>query len=185
MIFFQQPLYFILLSNLLLSVCTQNDTKTAAVNLLPDVSFFNSSVYSIEGEIKFKQEYGKTVEISVNISGLKPNSIHGWHIHEFFIPVDEALLNCTKGGGHFNPTSKMHGAPFSSNHHIGDLGNIKSDRKGRIRIKRYHDAISLFNDTEASILGHALVIHESKDDFVTQPTGNSGGRLGCGNIVEN
>jgi Cu-Zn family superoxide dismutase len=36
-----------------------------------------------------------------------------------------------------------------------------------------------------SLVGHAQVIHSGKDDYVTQPTGNSGGRIACGVIVAN
>ena len=31
-----------------------------------------------------------------------------------------------------------------------------------------------------SVVGKAVVFHEKADDLKTQPTGNAGGRLGCG-----
>ena len=33
-----------------------------------------------------------------------------------------------------------------------------------------------------SVIGHSIIIHDKSDDFVTQPTGNAGGRIGCGVI---
>jgi Cu-Zn family superoxide dismutase len=32
--------------------------------------------------------------------------------------------------------------------------------------------------------GSALVVHTSADDFKTDPTGNSGGRVACGVLVK-
>lgn len=36
---------------------------------------------------------------------------------------------------------------------------------------------------ELSVVGRALVLHEKPDDLRTQPSGNSGARIGCGVIV--
>ena len=34
----------------------------------------------------------------------------------------------------------------------------------------------------SDVVGHAVVVHANVDDFVTQPTGNAGGRVACGVI---
>jgi Cu-Zn family superoxide dismutase len=33
------------------------------------------------------------------------------------------------------------------------------------------------------IIGKTVVIHDSPDDFSTQPSGNSGSKLACGQII--
>jgi len=35
-----------------------------------------------------------------------------------------------------------------------------------------------------SVIGKAMVVHADQDDFESQPSGNSGARVGCGEIVE-
>jgi Cu-Zn family superoxide dismutase len=32
------------------------------------------------------------------------------------------------------------------------------------------------------VVGKSIIVHTSADDFATQPTGNAGGRIGCGVI---
>lgn len=34
-----------------------------------------------------------------------------------------------------------------------------------------------------SLVGHALIIHAGKDDYVARPIGSSGGRIACGVTV--
>ena len=34
-----------------------------------------------------------------------------------------------------------------------------------------------------SIIGKGVIVHAAPDDYKTQPTGNAGGRVGCGVIV--
>lgn len=39
-------------------------------------------------------------------------------------------------------------------------------------------------DETKNIIGKAIIVHAGVDDFVTQPTGDAGGRVSCGGIIE-
>ena len=39
-------------------------------------------------------------------------------------------------------------------------------------------------DRIRDILGRSIIIHAMPDDFATQPSGNSGAKIGCGVIRE-
>jgi len=85
-------------------------------------------------------------------------------------------------GRHFNPEGKKHGAPGHAEHHDGDFGNLSADSNGNAAINLTSSQISLDPNARNSIIGKGLIVHADPDDFVTQPTGNSGKRLSCGVI---
>ncbi len=129
----------------------------------------------VEGTVTFTQK-GNTVLVQVAIEGLSPGK-HGFHIHEY---GDCSAPDATSAGGHFNPTQKTHGCPGSSEQHVGDLGNLIADRKGRAYYEESFEGLSL--EGPESIIGKAVIIHEKQDDCVSQPTGDAGSRVGCGVI---
>ena len=112
------------------------------------------------------------VRVQATLTGL-PEGKHGFHIHQF---GDCRVADGTSAGGHFNPTEHPHSGPTSEERHMGDLGNIESD--GTIATLDYVDtAIDM-----SLILGRGVIVHAAEDDLTSQPTGNAGGRLGCGVI---
>jgi superoxide dismutase, Cu-Zn family len=117
------------------------------------------------------------VKIVAKIEGLTPGK-HGFHIHEF---GDCSAPDGASAGGHFNPTHKKHGGPDHLERHAGDLGNIVADEKGHGEYERVDSVITLSGPD--TIIGRSVVIHSNADDFVTQPTGNAGGRVACGIII--
>lgn len=116
------------------------------------------------------------IRVVADLEGLKPGE-HGFHVHEF---GDCSAPDGSSAGGHFNPTKKEHGSPTQSERHVGDLGNITADADGKAHYDRVDSVIKL-NGPE-SIVGRSIVVHEKIDDYVSQPTGNAGGRLACGVI---
>jgi superoxide dismutase, Cu-Zn family len=122
----------------------------------------------------------KGVKIDVNVSQLPPGN-HGIHIH--------AVGKCdgpafTTAGGHLNPDTKKHGKDNPEGPHAGDLLmiDVKADGTAKATlldtmVTLGDGANSLFHDG-----GTAIVIHEKEDDYKTDPTGNSGGRIACGVI---
>jgi superoxide dismutase, Cu-Zn family len=135
----------------------------------------------LTGSVSFSQTGNGPVTISVNIQGLAPNTQHGFHIHD----TSDISQGCGTSG-HFNPYTSPHGAPQNSigSRHVGDLGNIVSDSNGVVSATFQDTIISLQKGTTTSILGKAIMIHAGQDDYVTQPTGNAGPRLGCSLIQE-
>ncbi|HJW11641.1 MAG TPA: superoxide dismutase family protein, partial [Albitalea sp.] len=86
-------------------------------------------------------------------------------------------------GGHFNPSAKPHG-PQDGEHHAGDMPALKADANGNANAAFQLSGVSLGSGT-ADLAGHGLIVHAQPDDYKTQPTGNSGGRIACGVIKQN
>jgi len=122
------------------------------------------------------------VVITGEISGLEPNSVHGFHVHG----SGDIRKGCGSTGGHFNPKGMTHGAPQDKIRHVGDLGNVVADANGVARVSITDDVISLCGPN--SIIGRAFVVHSGVDDLGkggapdSLTTGNAGSRIGCGII---
>ena len=126
------------------------------------------------GTVEFR-EAGNKVRVAANVSGLKPGSEHGFHVHE--------AGDCSSGDGmsakgHFNPLSKPHGSPNSSERHAGDMPMLRADSGGNAKLDTELDTITVAPGP-TSIVGRGLIVHADPDDFKTQPTGNAGARLAC------
>jgi len=142
------------------------------------ISVFNDS---IKGNVKFSEYLTNImVKIDLNISGLIPNSLHGFHVHE----AGDLTDKCTSMCAHFNPYGNTHGCPGMSKRHVGDLGNIKTNNKGEARYTFYDNVIKL-RGTKCNIIGRGLIIHEDEDDCgkggnaESLKTGNAGKRIAC------
>jgi Cu-Zn family superoxide dismutase len=120
------------------------------------------------------------VRIITQVRGL-PHGRHGFHLH--------AVGKCdppefTTAGAHFNPGRKRHGLKGSQGPHAGDLPNLEVAADGSGRLEYVTKLVTL-GSGPASLFdadGTALVIHANPDDDVTDPTGNSGGRIACGTL---
>lgn len=129
----------------------------------------------VSGTVTFIQT-PKGTDIIADIAGLTPGK-HGFHIHEY---GDCSAPDGASAGGHFNPKDMRHAGPEDTHRHVGDLGNIEADAKGRAHYT-YLDKLTTFKGSD-NIMGRSVIIHASEDDLKTQPTGNSGGRIACGVI---
>jgi len=130
------------------------------------------------GTVTFVQT-GDGVQVSGEVRGLKPDSEHGFHIHE--------KGDCSSGdgmstGGHYNPGGKPHGAHGTGEHHTGDLPSLKADKYGVAAFSFVSRSISVAGPTN-DITGKGLIVHRDPDDYKTQPTGNAGPRLACAVIA--
>ncbi|WP_374722510.1 superoxide dismutase family protein [Peribacillus tepidiphilus] len=160
---------------LLLSACTeQNPTKL-------DVKIFNPNGDSL-GTIKLAEQ-AKGVEFDIDLEGLKPGE-HAIHIHE---KGKCKAPDFKSAGNHFDPEKKKHGLLHPEGSHAGDLPNLIVKEDGTVKVKILAPSVTL-QEGKNSLLsknGTAIVIHEKKDDGMTQPAGNSGKRIACGEISKN
>jgi superoxide dismutase, Cu-Zn family len=120
------------------------------------------------------------VRITGMVRGLKPDGEFGFHVHE---KGDCSAPDASSAGAHFNPAQAPHGNPGSARHHAGDMLNIVSNREGVAEVDATAAGTSLRGDPATIIVGKAVVVHESPDDYTTQPSGNSGKRVACGVIA--
>ena len=129
----------------------------------------------VNGVVTFKNNSSK-IEISYNINGLKPNTYHGFHIHE----SGDLREGCASLCAHYNPHNKQHGGLDDDDSHAGDLGNIYVDNNGLCNGKILTDKFCLHE-----IIGRSIIIHEDSDDLGksnekdSKTTGHSGKRIGC------
>lgn len=129
----------------------------------------------VMGEVKFIQRKGYVL-VKAHVTGLTPGK-HGFHIHE---SGDCSAPDASSAKGHFNPAKHEHGAPGSANRHAGDLGNLVANSKGVADYERKDKVIQLSG--AESVIGRGVIVHEKVDDYKTQPTGNAGARVACGEI---
>ena len=133
---------------------------------------------NISGSVTF-EENGEKVLVTVQLSGLKLNGLHGFHVHQ----AGDLSDGCESMCAHFNPFNKTHGCPGMSERHVGDLGNLVSDIFGNANYTFYDNVIKL--NGIANIIGRGLIIHADQDDCgnggnkESLKTGNAGKRIAC------
>jgi len=130
------------------------------------------------GKVTFKVlEHGVRVEGEVR--GFAPGTEHGFHIHE----KGDCGDNGNASGGHFNPGGGTHGKFAAPGSHAGELPSLVADSSGVARFSVDVHTISLIEGANNNVVGRALVVHRDRDDFTTQPAGNSGPRIACAVIT--
>lgn len=152
-------------------------TKTKIVELeLTPKSNTNAS-----GKISFQEKEGVVYMIGKFV-GLTPG-VHAIHLHE---KADCSADDGTSTGGHWNPTFENHGKwGAAEGYHKGDIGNFEADKEGNGNIRFQTDEWCIgCGDEKKDIIGKAVIVHEGEDDFVSQPTGDAGGRVSCGAIIQ-
>lgn len=129
----------------------------------------------IRGRALFYQVRGGVV-MRVDVTGLPENEekckapVFGFHIHsgtECSGNKEDAFADTD---GHYNPNDCLH--PY----HAGDLPPLfgaKGKAFGAFLTNRF---------TVKEVVGRTVIIHSHPDDFMTQPSGNSGEKIACGII---
>lgn len=132
----------------------------------------NASQPQLAGSVKFYRTSYGGVLVEAEIFGL-PNihvqgscDFYGMHIHEY----GDCTRPFDQTGNHYNPAGMPHPR------HAGDLPPLLGNQGYAYQV--FYDKC-FFVDT---ILGRSVVIHSMADDFTSQPSGNSGDKIGCGII---
>jgi Cu-Zn family superoxide dismutase len=162
----------LVVSSVLFSLTLTSSAKSAKVK----VEISDSLGHSI-GLVTIKPA-ATGVSLQLNLRSLPPG-VHAIHFHQN--PVCDAPT--FKGaGGHFNPDGKQHGLNNPQGHHAGDMQNFTADANGKVKTTVSDPDVTLSDGTHSlfSNGGTAIVIHEKADDMMTDPSGNSGGRIACG-----
>ncbi len=160
----------------IISCKSTNSNHSTKLNL----NFESKSNSTVSGTATFIEKNG-TVTFQAKLSGLKPG-VHAIHIHE---KSDCSAADASSAGGHWNPTFKKHGKWAEGEYHKGDIGNFTADENGNGTITLITDEWCIgCSDPTKDILGKGLIVHKDADDFVTQPTGNSGARVACSAIIK-
>lgn len=101
------------------------------------------------------------------------SNIFGFHIHEGGSCTGTAQDPFANAGMHYNPNNCPHPA------HAGDLPPLFGNH-GTAFMALTTDRFSV-----KDIIGRTVIVHANPDDFTTQPSGNSGAKIACGQIVAN
>lgn len=105
---------------------------------------------------------------------------HGIHIHS----AGKCDPPFASAGAHFNPLGKQHGFENPNGPHLGDMPNIDTPAAGGHRFEVLLPGVTLKGTNRLlDADGAAIVIHSARDDYKTDPSGDSGSRIACGVIV--
>jgi Cu-Zn family superoxide dismutase len=85
-------------------------------------------------------------------------------------------------GSHFNPSKMEHGLLNPKGLHAGDLPNVHIPSGGRADVEVFAEGVTMSSLLDAD--GAALVLHAKPDDYRSDPAGNAGDRVACGEIVK-
>ena len=149
------------------------------------LNFFNKAQAIIRGNQKYPKIKGifefrnvkEGVLVTAKVNGLPTshkiceNRIFAVHIHQNGNCSGNMIDPFSNVGSHYNPKSCNHPE------HAGDLQPL-FENNGYAYYSFITNRFSI-----KDIIGRSVIIHDSPDDFTTQPAGNSGNKIACG-IIE-
>lgn len=146
----------------------QKCTPDACANIIG-----NNDYSDLNGNACFYDTKTGGTLVEVEVFGLpvreneNPTAFYGMHIHE----NGDCTPPFDKTGEHFNPDDDPH--PM----HAGDMPALLGNN-GYAYMVFYTERYSV-----SDIVDRSIVIHLMPDDYKTQPSGNSGEKIGCGIIM--
>jgi Cu-Zn family superoxide dismutase len=164
------------------SKTTTENTETKTSEAMSAMATITATVpdTTLTGTAEFMVQNGKVKMVLTLSCMTMANKSVAVHLHEMGDCGDMGKM----AHGHRNPTGKQHGKWGSSSFHSGDIGNVSLDAAGKGTMELETDLWSLGGDAKTNILNRSVIVHNGADDFTTQPTGNSGSRIGCGVIMK-
>lgn len=127
----------------------------------------------ITGTVKL-YETCSGVLVYTEVKGLPASGlgrIFGYHIHEGEACCGDNQDPFSAALTHYNPTEQIH--PY----HSGDLPPLFGNHGFALSMV-LTDRFSV-----REVIGKVIIIHDSPDDFTSQPSGNSGTKIACGVIT--
>lgn len=123
-------------------------------------------------------ELGVMLEIAISPGGLEPGW-HGLHLHQVGDCSDVGAF--TNSGGHVGLIEGGHGLLNEAGPEAGDLPNIWAGADGAAGGEFITDRLAVAAHAPALLDGDgtALIIHEGRDDQISQPIGGAGARVAC------
>ena len=156
------------------STAAEEGPKTAVASISA------ASGSAVSGSATFTEEAGG-VKMVLDVQGLTPG-IHALHLHEI---GDCSAEDASSAGGHWNPTDEAHGQrSHTDEFHRGDIVNLEAAADSTAHFEMVVEDWTIGGSEDSNIIGKAVIIHDSPDDFTSQPSGAAGARVGCGVIEE-
>ena len=163
-------------SALCLAACL---TACTSVGQVPTARLAAGTLYNANGApVGTVAVFAAGEEVTINVTAIGlPKGAHGVHLHTAGACAAPSFASA---GAHLNPRGMQHGSANPAGSHLGDLPNLVVDGYGagavtaRLSGTRTEVMTALFDAD-----GTALVIHADRDDYLTDPSGNSGTRIAC------
>ncbi|UII30586.1 superoxide dismutase family protein [Fulvivirga ulvae] len=142
----------------------------------------SASGSSLTGEATFTDLGGGDVTFKLTVENATPGE-HALHLHE---TGDCSAPDATSAGGHWNPAEVKHGKrAVDHQYHAGDIANLEVGEDGKGILTATVSGWTIGGPDSTNIINKAIIIHAQADDFVSQPSGAAGKRVGCGVIQKN
>ncbi|ETX28075.1 superoxide dismutase family protein [Roseivivax isoporae] len=128
------------------------------------------------GTVNIQQTPSGQVMVTLDLTDI-PEGPHGFHFHE---TGDCSADDFSSAGGHIAGDAE-HGVLVEAGPHPGDFPNITAGSDGIVQVSYFNERI----DVEDHLMdedGAAVVVHLGADDYASQPAGDAGDRIACGEI---
>lgn len=135
------------------------------LNAMPDAHAKvsgNRNYPELEGDVYFYGVHGGTMVVADVRNLPEGNQFHAFHIHE--------------GGDCDNPGQHYAGNQGQHPNHAGDMPPLLANDGNAFQV--FYTSRFFPED----VVGKTVVIHEMRDDFKTQPSGDAGEMIACGEI---